>query len=382
VFGGAGTPATEAQAQFYITEAATLSYFQAYIFLGGSGTNTVTLRDTGVNTSVTANRSGTGALSDTTNSATLAAADLVNYAFTDTGTDPVYSYTSMVVSFTTGHGNFYSSSGSTNFATASVTRYISIAGELVATATETDAQVKNRAWTSIEAIQVYVSANARTTTTTVRNRINAANGTGTFTIGSGVTGNLRDTTIGDALSSGDLLCISVATSTGTQTLTMTVAGATLKSSTGVKCDLYNHFQSGTFYPIYGVATTGPTEPITYGSGGLYFELGYYTETTAGIPAPYALVASNPRCYLTQNSYAASATYALRKNSANAITVTIGAGATGWFEDTTSAVDYAVNDKIWAQFTSTETNDTLSITIIDVSVTVNQRLPSSKAMVLS
>ena len=382
VFGGTGTPATEAQAQFYITEAATLSYFQAYIYSGGSGTNTVTLRDTGVNTSVTANRSGIGALSDTTNSATFAAADLANYAFTDTGTDPLYTYTSIVVSFSSGHGNFYSSSGTVSFATASTTRYISFAGAMTSETTEANAQVKNRAWTSVEAIQVYVSANARTTTTTVRNRTNAANGTGSFTIGSGVTGNLRDTTIGDAIASGDLLCLSVTTGTGAQTLTMTLAGATLKSSSGLKCDVYNQAASGLAGQLIG-AGGGFTEAAPYASGLLSaLGTGVYTEANSGIPAPYAFVASNPRCYVAVNDFTASTTYNLRKNSTTAISVAVGAGLTGWFEDTASVVDYAVGDTFYAQFTSTETDAGLTVSVANISVTVNQRVPRSSAMVLS
>ena len=338
--GGTGDLAIEARAQYYISEAATFSYLQALISSGGSGSNTITFRDTGVDTSLTATRSGTGDLSDTTNSATVAAADLVSVAFTDTGSSPVYSFLAAVVSFSSGHGSFHQSAqnGPIIYNVPSSTRFVPVNGVSLAdgTATEANAQFKNRAYTSWESLQVYVQANARVNTSTVNNRINGANGSASISIGAGVTGMLTDNTVGDTLAAGDLLCASVVLDTGVENLRITSFGATFKNSSLPKCDVVTQ-------TIGGVArTASATESYATYAGGIRVR----TQTDSAIPAPYAFKLSNPRIYLSTNTYAANASYKIYKNATASITVTLTAATTGWFEDTTNTIDYAVSDTFY------------------------------------
>ena len=337
--GGTGDLAIEARAQYYISEAATFSYLQALISSGGSGSNTITFRDTGVDTSLTATRSGTGNLSDTTNSATVAAADLVSVAFTDTGSSPVYSFLAAVVSFSSGHGSFHQSQNAAIiYDVPSSTRFVPVNGVSLAdgTATEADAQFKNRAYTSWESLQVYVQVNARVNTSTVNNRINGANGSASISIGAGVTGMLTDNTVGDTLAAGDLLCASVVLDTGVENLRITSFGATFKNSSLPKCDVVTQ-------TIGGVArTASATESYATYAGGIRVR----TQTDSAIPAPYAFKLSNPRIYLSTNTYAANASYKIYKNATASITVTLTAATTGWFEDTTNTIDYAVSDTFY------------------------------------
>jgi hypothetical protein len=337
--GGSGDFSGEARAQYYISEAATFSYLQALISSGGSGSNTITFRDTGVDTSLTATRSGTGDLSDTTNSATVAAADLVSVAFTDTGSAPVYSFLAAVVSFSSGHGSFHQSqNGPIIYNVPSSTRFVPVNGVSLAdgTATEADAQFKNRAYTSWESLQVYVTANARVNTSTVNNRINGANGAASISIGAGVTGMLTDNTVGDTLAAGDLLCASVVLDTGVENLRITSFGATFKNSSLPKCDVVTQ-------TIGGVArTASATESYATYAGGIRVR----TQTDSAIPAPYAFKLSNPRMYLSANTYTVNASYKIYKNATASITVTLTAATTGWFEDTTNTIDYAVGDTFY------------------------------------
>jgi hypothetical protein len=336
--GGSANSATEAQVQYYISEAATFSYLQGLISSGGSGSNTITFRDTGVNTSLAATRSGTGNLSDTTNSATVAAADLVSVYYTDTGLTPVYSFLAAVVSFSSGHGSFHQSQSTIIYDLTNSTRFVPVNGVsgLRGTATEANVQFKNRAYTSWESFQVYIQTNPRITTSTVNNRINGANGAASISIGAGVTGMLTDNTVGDTLASGDLLCASIVLGTGSEDLIINSFGATFKNSSLPKCDVVTQTLAGV------TRTAGAIENYATYAGGIRVR----TQTDAAIPAPYAFKLSNPRIYLSANTYTANASYKIYKNATASITVTLTAATTGWFEDTTNTIDYAVSDTLY------------------------------------
>jgi len=332
-FGGAGAAVTtEAHMQGYASEAASFSYLQGAVAANsGSGTNTVTVRKNASDTSLTANRSGPGALSDTTNSSTFAAADLFSYGFTDTGSNPTYGYLATVVEFSSGHGCFHQTRPvALVYDVASSTRYVPITGASSGdgTATEANAQHKVRAYDSWESISCYVSANARINTSTVRNRINGANGTGTFSITAGATGWFVDDAIGDSISDGDLVNLSLTLDTGVQDLTVTSWGATFKNSAASKCD------------VVGASIAGSSRAASATEN-------YYTYAGVGaggeISAPYDFFATNPRIILSANTYSTNATYTLYKNGSSAATITLTAGVTGVFENTSDSVSYALGD---------------------------------------
>ncbi len=362
-FIGRRESATETVVQFYCSEAATFSYMQGFIEAGsGSGTNTMTFRNNAASQSLVASRSSSGHLSDTTNTVTVAATDKIDFLISDTGTNANYQMASVVVSFSSGHGCFHGSGDGTPqiFDVASSTRYAPINGSLEAdgTTTETDAQTKNRAYTSWESMAVNVTANARVNTSTLRNRINAANGTGSISIGAGVTGFLTDTTIGDALASGDLINVSLQLGTGVEDLTISSFQATLKNSSLPKCDIVRREAAGTAraasatdsYYLYAGDSNVSTSPYTFNT-------------------PYTLTFSNPRIYLSANTYTANGTYSLYVDGSDRINVTLTAATTGWFEDTSSTYVSAANVGFAAKIVNGTSG---SITIREMTVTAQER----------
>ena len=359
--------ATENSSRFYCSEAATFSYLQANISSGGSGTNTLTFRKNGVSQTLAASRSGSGFLSDTTDTVTVAAADTVTLLCTDTGTDPIYALNSVVVSFSSGHGCFHGSADGTPqiYDVASSTRYVALNGGLEAdgNATEANVQSKNRAYTSWESMAVNVTANARVNTSTLKNRIAGADGTGSISIGAGVTGLLTDTTIGDSLADGDLINMSLTLDTGVEDLTISSFQATLKNSTTSLCDVIRREGGGTTRTASATATfysySGQTAGVT-GSP--------YTFNT-----PYTLIFSNPRIYLSANTYTGNGTYSLRVDGADQINVTLTAATTGWFEDTSSTYVSAAG----VVFAGRIVNGTSgSITIREMAVTAKEIINAS------
>lgn len=356
--------ATETTVQLYCSEAATFSYLQGFIETGsGSGTNTLTFRKNAASQSLAASRSAAGHLSDTTNTVTVAATDKVNLLINDTGTDANYQMVSVVVSFSSGHGCFHGSGDGTPqiFDVASSTRYAPVNGSLEAdgTTTEANAQTKNRAYTSWEAMAVNVTANARVNTSTIKNRINGADGAnGSISIGAGVTGILTDTSIGDALASGDLINVSVTLGTGVEDLVISSFQATFKNSSASLCDVVRREANGT------ARTAGATATYYLYAGDSNASATAYTFLT-----PYPIKFSNPRIYLSANTYTGNGTYSLYVNGSDRISVTLTAATTGWFEDTSSTYSADANVGFAAKIVNGTSG---SITIREMAVTAGER----------
>jgi len=70
-----------------------------------------------------------------------------------------------------------------------------------------------------------------------------------------------------------------------------------------------------------------------------------TEARAERQNPVAVVYSNIRAYVSANVASKAAVLTVRRNAAgSASTVTVGAGLTGWFEDTTNQVQFSADDE--------------------------------------
>lgn len=330
--------ATESQSTFEISESCTLTNLRCNITSGGSGSNTTRLRKNAANGNLVATRTGVGLVADTSNSDSLVSGDDVDYSFTSAGTAPAQT-TTVNVEFASGHGNYHyaASAGTVIMDVASSTRYIGLAGALLAdgAATETDVSFKNRAYTSIEAFQVNVVANARVNSSTFKNRINAADGTGLITVGSGLTGLFTDTAVGDSLSAGDLLSYSMALGTGVEDMRIGVVGGTFKSSV-TKSEAIMHAPSGS-------ARTASATPTYFRPGGNITTSA--TEADVSVTPGFAATCMNLRCYVSANTYSGSATLKLMVNGAAQITLTISAGATGWLENTSDTFVIDDNDTV-------------------------------------
>jgi len=217
-FVGTADNSTESDTRTNCTEAATFSNFRARIRSGNSGTATLTFLKGGVDTSQTFSIVGVGDGEDTVNSDALAASDLFNWRYNDTGTNSTFDWMAANVTFSSGHGNFHGAANSSGnvFDLESTTTFVSFNGDLRldGQATEDNVEWKVRGYNSFEALQVRVLANARTNTSSFRNRINGADGSLLAEFAGGATGLVSDTSPADTITDGQTINASVTLGTG------------------------------------------------------------------------------------------------------------------------------------------------------------------------
>jgi len=347
LFGYGVDNAVEAQAQASATEDATFSGLAFRVISGGSGTNTMRFRHSGANGNQTCAVAGTGDAEDNSNSDVLAAGDLFNIAYTDTGTNSLLGVVKGNVELKVGHGAFH---GAANYPgrvhdAASATRYITLNSDLPAdgnTATIANAQWKIRGYSKLEALQVRVTANARINDSVIKYQINGSDGASVITIGAGQTGLFVLNNIGAALSSGDLLSVSITLLTGVEDLTLSVVAVTLKSETASQ-DIW------AASPGTGTARPASATPNYIAIGGLSHSTGL-TEAQVRVKPGFNGVAQNLRCYLSANTYGGTGTLKLYKNGAEQITVNIGAGGgAGWYENAVDSVSFVATDELSLEF---------------------------------
>lgn len=361
--GGSGTvTVTEANVQLAASQAAVFSNLSANLTTGNTDA-TVRFRNASANGNQVIVKNGTGLAEDLVNTDSVAAGALFNLAFSDTDSpDPVYTWFKVNVEFASGHGSFHGAAQANPPISdvASSTRYNAFAGAVTGdfVPAETGAQTKNRAYDTFAAMQVRVTANARTNNSVFKNRINGVDGTGIVTFGAGVTGLLQDTTVGDALADGDLLSMSLTLLTGLEDILISLIGCTLTSSTA-KCDVYAGNSAG-------VARAASATASYYVLGGGIAAATTHTEANARVKVGFAGQASNLRIHLSANTYTGSATLKLMKNGAAAVTTTIGAGVSGWIENTTDRVSHAASDELSYEIDE-GTSGSITITVMAVTL---------------
>lgn len=344
VFGSANPGTTELNSQASCTEDATFSNIRARTQSGNSGTATYVFRDAGANGNQTFQITGAASGEDATNTDVLSAGDLFNIAYTDTGTNSVNTWFAANVTLASGHGNIHGTlnPGGIVFDAASSTRFIGIAGAMSAdgSATEDNVEWKTRGYTSYEALQVRVTANARTNNSDFKNRINAGDGTGLVQFTSGATGLISDTAIGDVITDGQTVNVSITLDTGLEDLAVTLVAATLKSSSD-KSETWILSQAGF------ARTASATESYTTIGGHLF---SFVTETNARVKPGFAAVVSNLRCYLSANTYTGDGTLKLYQNGVAVITTTITAsGGAAWYENTSDTITIDADDELSFEF---------------------------------
>lgn len=341
LLGGGGTNTGDTNASFDVTEAATFSDILTRVISGNSGSMTFRMRVDGANGNLVMTRSGTGDASDSVNTDVVSAGSNVNFAYTDTGTNSSIAFLRTLVSFSSGHGNFHGTFGISGrvFDVGGATQYIGLAGDLFAdgTATIANAQWKNRGYTTVEAIQVRVTANARVNDSTVRLNVNGTDVGTAITIGAAATGEFKVTGMAQAIATGDLVCLSITLGAGVEDLTIASACVTFKSTSN---------SSETFVGNYtGVARAASATESRYPIGAQLFDSSF-TEAQQRIAVGFAARCRNLRCYLSANTYGADATATLYKNGSAAITLALTAGGgAGWYENSTDTVDINSTDEL-------------------------------------
>lgn len=338
VIGGAFNASTEAQSQYQATEAATFSGMRGAIASGGDGTNTFRFRNNGANGNQVAAVSGAVAFEDASHTDVVSAGNTFNGSYVDTGTDSVVRTIAFNVEFADGHGNFHASSGSGNLVmdVASSTRYLPIHGiapaDGASAANLGNAQFKVREYTSIEAFQVRINANARLNDSTFSVNVNGVDVGTAITFATTVTGRQVVTGMGIALSPGDLVCISMTLGTGVEDLNFGFCGVTMKSTANASAAGYGAVAN------VNVLETTPVY-FSFGNGSVG------VEASAQVKVGFAARCKYLRCYLSDNVGAVDGTLSLFVNGAPVMTVLIPVGVSGWIENLTDSYDIADTDVV-------------------------------------
>ena len=101
------------------------------------------------------------------------------------------------------------------------------------------------------------------------------------------------------------------------------------------------FPAGTFYASFGARWKTATEAV------------------AQIPVPFTGMIKNLHLYIFANTVTATTNFTLRKGGANtALTIAVGAGATGAFSDITHAVKVVAGDLITMKIASSDSGNNI------------------------
>ena len=240
------------------------------------------------------------------------------------------------------------SGGLTSFGTVAVTRYHPLSGSPGADPTESLTQTKiysSYTWTNL----YVVCTNASGGDFTVRSRIGAAFGNMIITITT-TTGIFQDTVNTDSLVDGSLIDFEVKKLVnGTHTIPL--IGSTLQdTATNTTLQIAKAQEIAAFAIAFGLTRFT-------GIGGLLCNTGTPGMSTTEAPVQLtirrATTYSNMRIALETNSLDAATTWSFRVDLANgAQTISIGAGLTGTFEDTTNSDVVAVASEVNYQIDTT------------------------------
>jgi len=234
--------------------------------------------------------------------------------------------------------------------------------------TEANAQSKAPADGTLRNLGIYIHANTRSSTTTLYVRKNGSNTAVAVPIGAGVTGWLTDLVNSVTFLEDDLLGLFFDFTTGSGSIEFR------SFSVEAEWDAGNHsiLQAGdnrsgavTGLESTGNATTGYVYPFGSTSALIINSL---TESSVQQEIPLAATISNMRVLVTTNARSTDTVFTFRKNGADgAQTITVPAGATGWFEDTSNTDTVAAGDLLAYEVANGSGSGTLRFNAIQAQV---------------
>jgi hypothetical protein len=343
--GGNGLVTAESTAQLTFRQNAVLSDLWLFIITNtldtGASTLKVRVNGANVNQNLSINAGVTGEFLDSSNTDTISAGDEVALQLITSGTSGILTLGSYSISCNPSnhHTKLVANNPSGQSITASLTRYCPIIGSTIINATESNAQTDIRVNGTLKNFQVVISINSRSDSTAFKVRKNGTDGNQSISVSASTTGIFEDTSNTDSISTGDLLNVSITTGGGTGSIRLQTVYSELDNSG-------NHFEMG------NTSTSGRTHvaSTTYYLG-LYGEMFTITtvENREQQNAQFAFTAKNLRLYISANATTASSTFRTRVNGANgAQSVSISAGATGWFSDLSNTDNISIGDLICFQ----------------------------------
>lgn len=230
--------------------------------------------------------------------------------------------------------------------------------------TETNAKLNMKIAGTLEKARAFITANASTTADVIVSRINGANGNISIAITAATTGEFLDSSNTDSISVDNDINWSGDTST---TGNVTVQLLTVAFTPTV---------SGAF-----IGNCGLNDPDAIANTTVYSTPGTQvntetTEVNAIVPVSSDYTVTNLQTYISLNDGGSAGTFDLRVDTgggpaSSALTISITAATTGWFEDSTNSVSLNSGDKIDYRVVGPTTGSfrptTLSAKFVDASV---------------
>lgn len=215
---------------------------------------------------------------------------------------------------------------------------------LSGSASEAEAEITLRSAGTLSKVQIYLSTNGVSATSTFKSRKNNADGNISVSIAASTTGEFEDTSNSDSFAAGDDGCFALVTGVGGSSMTPRTTSAQFEASTntvqvwnltsistsGISTASTTHYHvpAGRWQGSNGTANNAKIEP---GCGGTW---------------------KNMRVYVYSNARTSSSTLRNRINATNgAMSVTVGSGATGVFEDTSNSDSISAGDDCDLSWTS-------------------------------
>lgn len=367
--GGGAWSNVEVRAQFKVRVAGTFDKLQILINANGTARSNFLRKNTANGTLTVAPTDSTAGLYvDNTHSDAVVAGDLIDFSAAYTAPAPTVFSAAMRFAATTNHACFYANAANGAITAASTTTFLGLSGFTTSTnATEANSKCRARVAGTMQNGQIEVSAN-RATTSTLKNRINGADGTIAISITGSSTGLFEDTSHSDAFSAGDDLNWALTTSTGADTMTPRFLGCAIVNAASAANDLF----AGAPSLARAASATADYYSIT---GRIQANT---TEANAKLQHSFHCNTSRMRLFVSAYSYGAAATARLRKNGADG-NQTFSISGTGLFEDTSHTDDFAATDDVCISVvggsSGSATFEWLGLTETDVS-TVNESVSES------
>lgn len=363
---GSETHDTEADRDYPIREALTVSRLNVRIRSNDRGASSVTFRKNGADQSlaVSIGASTTGYFEDVSNSVSLTAGDKINYKLVTGAGGTSYFIMGVGVMFEASGGKtimVYTSSEMST-ASASSTNRCTINPGTSIVSSETNTPFIMRMIGTARNLFICVMANARTTTTTYRVRKNSANGNGVVSVTSTATGEFEDTTNTDDFTATDTLNLQRQTGTGTGTIThwhaLHIEGQSNKSRT-------------------------TTTNTTIGASVAYSAIGgnntRSTESDYQFQSQFGGILSYGYVRVSSNSRDGTGTIRSRLGGANGnIVLSITASTTGVFEDTSNTDTIADSTVLAVSSIYGGTTGTTTLGLIGFLVTDTDTLLTAEA----
>ncbi len=334
----------------------------------------VTIRKNGANTglTITIPPATTGEFRDISNTVSFTSGDTISGKIAvDAGGAGTITYRGAMVSIakTTGAVALLGASGQVTYTVAATGWFGSFSGGLpTSSISEDTVQTTARGDGALDKLQVYCSGNTRVTDSTVRVRINNANGNGVVTIPAGMTGWFIDISNSDTVADGDVFDV-IILGGGTGSTDLILQGA-LVDYTATGSELKTPFLMGSNLSTAASSTTASNTTTALG------EMTFVSGTATRFTLPYDAVFSDLHIYVSTNPSSTDRTLSLNVEGTPttlALTIPASSGA-GFFSDLVDSFAVETGEDISVQLTGSASG-TLRTRFIAMWQTVEDPAPS-------